>query len=54
MNKETAIKVFEQKKIRSHWDDEQEKWYFSFVVVVGVLTESAKPKKILECVKNPS
>ncbi len=26
MNKETAIKIFEQKKIRSHWDDEQEKW----------------------------
>ena len=40
MNKETAIKIFEQKKIRSHWDDEQEKWYFSVVDVVQVLTES--------------
>ncbi|HMN22916.1 MAG TPA: Bro-N domain-containing protein [Ignavibacteriaceae bacterium] len=40
MNKETAIKIFEQKKIRSHWDDEQEKWYFSVVDVIQVLTES--------------
>ena len=40
MNKETAIKIFEQKKIRSHWDDEQEKWYFSVVDVIQVLTDS--------------
>lgn len=40
MKKETAIKIFEQKKIRSHWDDEQEKWYFSVVDVIQVLTES--------------
>ena len=40
MNKETAIKIFEQKKIRSHWDDDQEKWYFSVVDVILVLTDS--------------
>jgi len=40
MNKDTAIKLFEQKQIRSHWDDEQEKWYFSIVDVVGILSES--------------
>lgn len=40
MTKETAIKLFNDKKIRSHWDEEQEKWYFSIVDVVGVLTES--------------
>ncbi|MBE0539178.1 MAG: Bro-N domain-containing protein [Ignavibacterium sp.] len=40
MNKETAIKIFEQKKIRSHWDDGQEKWYFSVVDVILVLTDS--------------
>jgi hypothetical protein len=40
MNKETSIKIFEQKKIRSYWDDEQEKWYFSVVDVIQVLTES--------------
>ncbi len=51
MNKETAIKVFEQKKIRSHWDDEQEKWYFSVVDVVGVLTESPNPRKYWSVLK---
>ena len=40
MTKETAIKLFNDKKIRTHWDEEQEKWYFSIVDVVGVLTES--------------
>ena len=40
MTKETAIKLFHDKKIRAHWDDEREKWYFSIVDVVGVLSES--------------
>jgi len=40
MTKETAIKLFEQKQVRSHWNDEEEKWYFSIVDVVGVLTDS--------------
>ena len=40
MTKETAIKLFNQKQVRCHWDTEQEKWYFSVVDVVGVLTES--------------
>lgn len=35
------IQLFEQKKIRSHWDTEQEKWYFSIIDVIEVLTESA-------------
>lgn len=39
MNKETAIRLFEQKQIRSLWDDEKEKWYFSIVDVVAVLTD---------------
>lgn len=38
MTKNAAIKIFEQKQIRSHWDDEQGKWYFSIVDVVGALT----------------
>ena len=45
MTKETAIKLFEQNQIRSVWDDEQEKWYFSIVDVVEVLTESDRPRK---------
>ena len=39
MTKQESIKLFEAKKVRTVWDDEQEKWYFSVVDVVGVLTE---------------
>ena len=45
MTKNDAIKVFENQKIRSLWDDEQEKWYFSVVDVVSVLTDSAEPRR---------
>ena len=44
MNKETSNKLFEQKQIRSLWDEDQEKWYFSIVDVVGVLSESIDPQ----------
>jgi len=44
MTKETAIRLFNEKQIRTHWDDEQEKWYFSIVDVVGVLSESIDPQ----------
>lgn len=40
MNKETAIKLFEEQKVRVEWDENQEKWYFSIVDVVAVLTSS--------------
>jgi hypothetical protein len=43
MTKETAIKLFENTKVRSVWDSEQEKWYISIVDVVEVLTESVDP-----------
>jgi hypothetical protein len=43
MIKNEAIKLFEEKKVRTFWDDEQEKWYFSIVDVVGILTESVDP-----------
>lgn len=45
MTKETAIKLFEQKQIRSIWSDEKEKWYFSIIDVIQVLTESTIPKR---------
>ena len=38
MNKENAIKIFEQRQVRTHWDEEQEKWYFSIVDVIAILT----------------
>ncbi|MFZ4414458.1 MAG: hypothetical protein ACOYOV_15350, partial [Bacteroidales bacterium] len=44
MTKETAIKLFNEKQIRSLWDEELEKWYFSIVDVVGVLSESVNPQ----------
>lgn len=40
MGKEEAIKLFEQKQVRSIWDENEEKWYFSIVDVIQILTES--------------
>ena len=40
MTKRQAIQLFEEKKVRTVWDDEHEKWYFSIVDVVEVLTEA--------------
>lgn len=36
MTQQQAIKFFEERKVRTVWDDEQEKWYFSIVDVIGV------------------
>jgi len=33
------IQIFEEKKVRSHWDEEKEEWYFSVVDVIAILTE---------------
>jgi hypothetical protein len=41
---ETAIKLFENKKVRTHWDEQTEEWYVSVVDVVEILTESANPR----------
>lgn len=51
MTKETAIKLFEEKQIRSLWSDEEEKWYFSIVDVVNILTESPNPRKYWSVLK---
>jgi len=45
MQKKTAIKLFESKQIRTAWSDEEEKWYFSIVDVIEVLTDSSIPKR---------
>ena len=39
------IKLFESKKIRSQWDSEAEKWYFSVIDVIEILTDSSIPKR---------
>ena len=43
MTKKEAIQLFQERKVRTVWDDEQEKWYFSIVDVCGVLTDSKDP-----------
>jgi hypothetical protein len=45
MTKETAIKLFEQKQVRSIWNDEEEKWYFSIIDVIEALTGTDRPRK---------
>lgn len=51
MTKQQAIQLFSERKVRSVWDDEQEKWFFSIVDVVAVLTDSADPKQYIKRVK---
>jgi len=51
MTQEPAIKLFESKKVRSVWDTKKEKWYFSIVDVVEVLTESPRPRKYWNALK---
>lgn len=48
MTKETAVKLFGEKQIRSHWDEETEKWYFSVADVVEVLTDSTDVKQYIK------
>lgn len=45
------IKLFEQRSVRSHYDETQEKWYFSIIDVVAVLTESPNPRKYWSVLK---
>jgi len=45
LKKETAIRLFETKQVRSLWNPEEEKWYFSIVDVVGAITDSDRPRK---------
>lgn len=52
MTKDTAIKLFNDKQIRTIWNDEQEKWYFSIVDVVGILTESSNPNNYWKVLKH--
>jgi NAD-dependent DNA ligase len=51
MATETSIKLFEEKKVRTVWDEETEEWYFSVVDVVGILTESPDPKRYWSVLK---
>jgi hypothetical protein len=45
MKKENSIKLFESQKVRTHWNDQEEKWYFSIIDTIQILTESERPRK---------
>ena len=45
MEKQNEIKIFEEKKVRTLWDAEQEKWYLSIIDVIEVLTGTDRPRK---------
>ena len=51
MTPKQAIQLFEKKKVRTAWDDEKEKWYFSVIDVVGILTDSDNPRKYWSVLK---
>ncbi len=51
MTKENAIQLFGDRKVRSIWDSEAEKWYISIVDVIAVLTESPEPRKYWSVLK---
>lgn len=41
----SKVKLFESKKVRTQWDDVQEKWFFSVIDVIEILTDSSIPKR---------
>ncbi|MBZ4219624.1 MAG: Bro-N domain-containing protein [Chlorobium sp.] len=45
------IKLFEEKKVRSHWNTEKEIWYFSVIDVIEILTDSPRPRKYWNALK---
>lgn len=45
MTKETAIKLFQEQKLRTQWDEAQEKWYFSIIDVIAILTDSKRSRR---------
>lgn len=51
MTKENAIKLFEDKKVRTAWDNEAEKWYISIIDVIEVLTGNERPRKYWDDLK---
>ncbi|MDO8452446.1 MAG: BRO family protein [bacterium] len=52
MSKSSKITIFEGRKIRRHWDEENEKWWFSVVDVIAVLSNSANPRTYWKVFKN--
>lgn len=51
MNKQAAIQVFDDKQVRTVWDADQEKWYFSIIDVIAALTDSPRVRKYWNALK---
>ena len=52
MKSENSIKLFEQKQVRSVQNESEEKWYFSIVDVVGILSDSPNPNNYWKVLKH--
>jgi hypothetical protein len=52
MTQETAIKLFEQQQVRTQWDEETEKWYFSVQDIVQVLSDSKDVKQYIKKIRS--
>ncbi len=51
MTKDMAIRLFNDKRVRVLWDAQQEKWYFSIIDVIAILTDSPRPRKYWNALK---
>ena len=51
MEKKNDIKIFEDKIVRTLWNEDQEKWYFSIIDVIEILTGSLRPRKYWNALK---
>ena len=52
MTKENAIRLFQDQKVRVQWDEEKEKWIFSIVDIIRILTDSPNPRKYWSVLKS--
>ena len=52
MTQKQSLKLFEERNVRTIWDDTQEKWYFSVVDVIAILTDSPTPRNYWKVLKN--
>lgn len=49
---QNKLQLFQDQKVRTHWDETEEKWYFSIVDVVGILSESVNPNNYWKVLKS--
>ena len=52
MTRENAIKLFQDQRVRVLWDEEKEKWFFSIVDIIGILTGSVNPNNYWKVLKS--